>query len=484
MSDALRQADSVIGGIPCDGRATVVRWNPSTGEPFVSIGQATEADVARAVAAARDAAPLMGELSPAHRATSLARAADTLSTHVDEWAMDMAEEMGKPISEALVECRRAVDVLRYHSQQVTAPLGEQFAAAATGSPIYTLRQPLGAVGLIAPWNFPAALPAWKLAPALAAGNSTVLKLSSAGALTGLRLVSALLDTDLPVGAVNVLLGDDPNIGRGLVSHPDIDAVSFTGSVRVGREVIGVASARGARVQAEMGGHAPLVVMADAELSDAVEAAATGAFASAGQKCTSTRRAYVASSRYEEFLDGLVARVSDMSTGPARDPATQLGPLVDAGARDRVLGAVREAASQGRLRFGGDVPSTPETAGGAYLTPAIVTDLPAEAPLATREVFGPALAVWPFDDEEDPVMLANRTEYGLAAAIFTNDLSVAERFVRRVDAGLVHVNSQTAGADVHVPFGGHSGSGFGTREQGREAYAFFTEDRTVYVDQAR
>jgi alpha-ketoglutaric semialdehyde dehydrogenase len=480
MSGGLRSADPIVAGRRPD-RPRAVRRDPSTGEPLVEVGQATEADVADAVAAARDAAAALEELAPARRGAALGQAAAALERQVEDWARDMAEEMGKPVREATAECRRAVEILRFHAQQVAAPLGERYAATAPGSAIYTLRQPLGTVALIAPWNFPAAIPAWKLAPALAAGNATVLKLSDAGALTGLRLVEALLETGLPEGAVNVVLGEDPRIGRALVAHPDVDAVSFTGSTRVGREVVGVASARGARVQAEMGGHAPLVVMEDAELPDAVEAAVMGAFASAGQKCTSTRRAYVAASSYEEFVERLVERASSLVAGPACDPETTLGPLVDSAARDRVLGAVEEAGREGQLRFGGDVPSEPSTTAGAYLTPAIVTDLPEDAPLATREVFGPVLAVWPFERDEDPVALANRTEYGLAASIFTNDLGVADRFARRVRAGMVHVNSQTAGADPHVPFGGHAASGYGPREQGREAHTFYTEERTVYVD---
>jgi aldehyde dehydrogenase (NAD+) len=337
--------------------------------------------------------------------------------------------------------------------------------------------------LITPWNFPAAIPAWKAAPALAAGNAVVLKLSSRGALTGLRLTEALCAAGLPAGALNVLFDDGPDASRALVRHGGVDAVSFTGSTAVGRDVVAAAAARGARVQAEMGGHAPLVVLADADLPAAIGAAVAGAFSSAGQKCTATRRIYVAQERYDAFLDGLLERTAALRVGPADDRQTTLGPLVERAARDRVQTAVAEAAQAGELRCGGVPPADPALAAGAFLLPAVLTDLPPDATLASTEVFGPAVAVWPIRPGEDPIELANRTDYGLAASIYTNDLAAAQRFARRVRAGIVHVNSPTAGADVHVPFGGHWASGYGIREQGREAAAFYTQDRTVYLDLA-
>jgi aldehyde dehydrogenase (NAD+) len=283
--------------------------------------------------------------------------------------------------------------------------------------------------------------------------------------------------------VHALPGDDPELGRALVAHPHVDAVSFTGSTAVGREVVANAAARGARVQAEMGGHAPLVVLEDADLDATVVAASVGAFASAGQKCTSTRRIYVAQGLYRRFVDALCERAASLEPGPADDEATTLGPLVDVAARDRVRDRLAQAAAAGTLEVGGDVPSRTDPALTAYLRPAVLTELPIDAPFALTETFGPAVAVWPLRPDDDFIACANRTDAGLAAAIYTNDLSAAQRFVREIRAGLVHVNSQTAGAEVHVPFGGHGNSGYGTREQGREAYAFFTKDRTVYVDAA-
>jgi alpha-ketoglutaric semialdehyde dehydrogenase len=487
MSDSVLEAPTrpelanYVGGewAPAQSGRTYQKHNPANPTEVVGEFPASgEEDVAASVKAAAKAFPSWSDTPAAGRAAVLLRAADAIEARVEDMAADMTREMGKPLREARMESARTAAIFRYFAGEASRPKGELYEQAATGSMLYTLRRPLGVVGLITPWNFPAAIPAWKMAPALVYGNSVVLKPAQEAPLTSLHLAAALDEAGLPDGVLNVVIGRGSEVGTPLVVHPQVRAISFTGSVAVGRRVRDEATALGKRVQLELGGQNPLIVTADADLGRAVEAAYAGAFWSAGQKCTATRRIYVETPVYDEFRQRLLARIAAGKVGDPADPETEVGPLVN----EQQLNDVLEAIEQGK-REGGKV-----LAGGervdeeAYLVaPTLFEGVADDAMLSCEEVFGPVTSLYSFDTLDEAIERANAVVFGLSAAIFTNSLEATQAFVKRVEAGLLHVNSQTAGADVHVPFGGIKGSGFGPHEQGRAALEFYTEIVTVYQD---
>jgi aldehyde dehydrogenase (NAD+) len=470
-----------VGGswAPSRSGRTYEKHNPA--HPSEIVGEfpaSSEDDVNAAVEAAAKAFPAWSRMPSAGRAAVLMRAADAVEARVEEIAADMTREMGKPIREARLEAARAATIFRFFAGEAWRPKGELYEQSATGSPLYTLRRSLGVVGLITPWNFPAAIPAWKTAPALVYGNTVVLKPAQEAPLTSLHLAACLDEAGIPDGVLNVVIGAGSEIGTPLVRHPEVCAISFTGSVAVGHQVREQATALGKRVQLELGGQNPLIVMADATLARAVEAAYAGAFWSAGQKCTATRRIYVQSPVYDEFRQRLLERIERGKVGDPADPETEVGPVVN----EKQLNDVLAAVEQGR-REGGTV-----LAGGerlddeSYLVaPTLFEDVADDAMLSCEEVFGPVSSLYRFETLGEAIERANAVEYGLSAAIFTTSLEATQRFVDEVEAGVLHVNSQTAGADVHVPFGGIKGSGFGPHEQGRTALEFYTEVVTVYQD---
>ncbi|MGA2928662.1 MAG: aldehyde dehydrogenase family protein, partial [Solirubrobacteraceae bacterium] len=353
-----------------------------------------------------------------------------------------------------------------------------FEQSATGSIVYTRRRSLGVVGLITPWNFPAAIPAWKLAPALAYGNTVVLKLAQDSPLTGLHLARALEQAELPEGVLNVVIGRGARVGEPLVADPRVAAISFTGSVAVGHGVRDRAAALGKRVQLELGGHNPLIVAGDAALDAAVEAAYAGAFWSAGQKCTATRRIYVQDRVYDEFRERLLARIARGKVGDPADPETEVGPLVNESQFEDVLAAIAGGRDEGGRVLAGGERADPD----AYLiAPTVFENVGDERFLSCEEVFGPVASLYRFGTLGEAIERANAVRFGLSAAVFTTSLATADRCVDELQAGIIHVNSQTAGADVHVPFGGSKASGYGPHEQGSAAVQFYTEEITVYRD---
>jgi acyl-CoA reductase-like NAD-dependent aldehyde dehydrogenase len=386
--------------------------------------------------------------------------------------------MGKPLREARMEAARGAAILRFFAGEAWRPKGELFEQSATGSSVYTVRRALGVVGLITPWNFPAAIPVWKSAPALIYGNTVVMKLAQEAPLTGLHLAACLEEAGIPAGVFNIVVGRGSEVGTPLVRHPEVRAISFTGSVAVGRQVREEATALGKRVQLELGGHNPLIVMADADLDRAVEAAYAGAFWSAGQKCTATRRIYVQAPVYDEFRSRLLARIESGVVGDPTDPTTEVGPMVNEKQLDEVLAGIERGKQDGGTVLAGGERVDDD----AYLlAPTLFEGVADDAFLSCEEVFGPVTSLYRFGEVDEALRRANAVEFGLSASIFTSSLATTQRFVNELEAGILHVNSQTAGADVHVPFGGIKGSGFGPHEQGRAAMEFYTEVVTVYQD---
>ena len=487
MSDSVLEAPvrpelaNYVGGTwaPARSGRTYEKHNPARPSEVVGEFPASgEEDVNAAVGAAAKAFPGWSEAPAASRAAVLIRAADAVDARVEEMAADMTREMGKPLREARLESARAAAIFRFFAGEAWRPKGELYEQSATGSTVYTVRRPFGVVGLITPWNFPAAIPAWKLAPALVYGNTVVLKLAQEAPLTGLHLAAALDEAGIPDGVFNVVIGRGAEVGTPLIRHPKVRAISFTGSVAVGHQVREQATALGRRVQLELGGQNPLIVMGDAALDRAVEAAYAGAFWSAGQKCTATRRIYVEAPVYDEFRRRLLDRIKNGKVGDPADPETEVGPLVNEKQLNDVLDAVEQGKREGgRLLAGGE-----RVDDEAYLlAPTLFEDVADKAMLSCEEVFGPVASLYRFESLDEAIERANAVEFGLSASIFTSSLGATQEFVNRLEAGLLHVNSQTAGADVHVPFGGIKGSGFGPHEQGRAALEFYTEVVTVYQD---
>src|SRR4029077_12522474 len=360
---------------------------------------------------------------------------------------------------------RAAQILRYAASEAFRPVGELFEQSATGAAVSTHRRPVGVVGLITPWNFPIAIPVWKLAPALIYGNTVVLKLAYEAPITGLHVAEAFAEAGLPAGVLNVLTGRGSAVGAALVRDPRVRAVSFTGSVATGKTVRAEGTALGNGVQRARGGQNPLIVMDDADLGRAAEAAYAGAFWSAGQKCTATRRIYAQDGVYDEFRDRLLELIARGKVGDPLDPEVEVGPIVNESQFTEVAEAIERGRQEGgRLVSGG----VREGADGYLIDPTLFEDVADDAFLSCQEVFGPVASLYRIATLDEALERANAVEYGLSAAIFTSSLAAATRFGNEAEAGLLHVNSQTAGAEVHVPFGGIKASGFGPHEQGRAA----------------
>jgi aldehyde dehydrogenase (NAD+) len=482
MSDTLTgtPAKNYVGGEwrESAGGESYEKRNPWRPSQIAGVYPASDAaDGRAAVEAARDAFPGWAALPASQRAAYFGKAADAIEARAERIAQDMTAEMGKPLRESRMEAMRAATILRFAAGEAWRPIGELYAPSVANQRLYTLRRPLGVVALITPWNFPIAIPVWKLAPALIHGNTVVLKVGYEAPRTGLHVAECFAEAGLPAGVLNVLTGAGSKVGAELVRNPDVRAISFTGSVPVGLSVREEATARNCRVQLELGGQNPLVVMADAELDRAVEASYAGAFWSAGQKCTATRRILVQDGVYDDFRARMIARIEAGKVGDPSDPDVEVGPVVNEGAMEEILAAIERARGDGTVLTGGERADDD----GYLIAPTLVEGLADDAELSCEEVFGPVTSLYRFDTFDEALERANAVRFGLSAAIFTRDLHVVQRFSEEIGAGIIHVNSQTAGADVHVPFGGVKESGWGPHEQGRAAIEFYTETVTVYQD---
>jgi acyl-CoA reductase-like NAD-dependent aldehyde dehydrogenase len=473
-------------GLYIDGRwtptgAVIEDRNPARpAEIVATIALGTAEHVRAACAAARAALPAWRRTPGPERAALLHRAASLLEGRADAVGEELTREEGKTLAEGRGEVLRAVAILRYHAGEALQAGGEVYPSAVADRLLYTVREPVGVIAAITPWNFPIAIPAWKLAPALAHGNTVVLKPSEVTPLCAVRLVEALEEAGLPPGVVNLVLGEPEEVGAALVGDPDVDAISFTGSPAVGRRIQAAATARGVKVQLELGGKNPVVVLDDADVALAVQETVKGAMGSTGQKCTATSRVIVTPGIRERFVEALVARVAELTVGDPLDPATDLGPLVSARQRDTVAGYLDVAREEGHeVACGGTVPGGRD--GGFFVAPTVLLDVAPDSRIGQEEIFGPVAAVMAADDLDHALSIANGVRYGLSASVFTRDLGRAFAFVRGIDTGLVHVNSETAFAEPHVPFGGMKESSSHSREQGKAAVQFYTETKTVYLD---
>lgn len=468
IAGAFRQAE---------GDAVVPSVNPSDEGDVVALApEGSEGDACAAVRAAADALPAWRALAGPARAEHLYAWAAAITARADVLATAMSREVGKPIGEARGEVARCVTILRYYAGEAVREIGEVIPAQSAAALQLTLREPLGVVALITPWNFPLAIPLWKAAPALAFGNTVVLKPSEMSPYMAHLLAETAMAAGLPAGAFNVLYGTGTAVGTPLIRQDDVRGISFTGSSAVGARVAGVAAERNVRYQTEMGGKNVAIVMPDADLDVAAALTAAGAMRYAGQKCTATSRVVVARAVRDPFLARLRAQVEKLPLGPVTDPAAAVGPLIAERARASIRQALSDSAPE-RL-FGGELPADPRFEKGFFFAPLVISLDDPDAPLAQRELFGPVLGAFVADDLDHAIDLANRTPYGLSASLFTRDLRAALHYVRRIEAGLVRVNGDTTGVDPHAPFGGVKGSSSGSREQGPAAREFYTETKTI------
>jgi aldehyde dehydrogenase (NAD+) len=474
------QLSSYLGGEWVDGDGPEqTDLNPARpAEVVATYGLAGEAELERAVAAAEGAFDSW-RLTPMHeRAAVLAGAASLLEAGAEALAAELCREGGKTMPESRGEVGRAVQVLRFNAGFADREQGEVYGSARPGERILAVRVPLGPVAVITPWNVPIAIPAWKIAPALVFGNTVVWKPARLVPLLAFRFMQALEQAGLPPGVCNLVLGD-PETAERLLTDGRIRACSFTGSTEVGRQLIALGAGSGTKVQAEMGGKNAAIVCDDADLEWAADQIVSAAMLSAGQRCTATGRALVARAKHDEFVDLVRDRVAGLRVGDPAEQATDIGPLASAGQRARVLGYFQVAGRHGaELLAGGG--AIAEESGGYYVQPTVAVGVTPQHPVFNEEVFGPLLAVTPFDSDVEALALANQGRYGLSGAIFSGDLERALAAVDRFDVGVLHVNSETCGADPHVPFGGTKDSGTSQREMGAAARDFYTELKTVYL----
>jgi len=472
---------SLIGGAPTSNHGREVALpDPATGEEAFRAELVTTRDVARAVAVACDAQPAWARTPAIARGVVLREAADVLEGRRDELAHRITGEMGKVLAESRAEVDEAAFYLRHMSGEGARLVGETRPSVDPRRLSIAERVPAGVVAAITPWNFPLCIPTWKIAAALVVGNGVVFKPALQTAGTGLALAEALSTAGLPAGALNVLVGTGEEAGEELARHPDVRVLTFTGSTAVGHRLAGLVGGRGARVGLELGGKNVAVVLGDADLEHAAERIAHGAFATAGQRCTATSRVIVDGDVHDELLGRLAECADDLRVGPGINPASDVGPLVSVESRQRVASAVAAAATNGaRVVAGGYAPEElPGQAG--YYRPTVVSGLRSTDALVRDELFGPVTAVLRADDEDEALRLANATDYGLAASIFTRDLGRALHFSRALRAGVVFVNAATVEAETHLPFGGMGASGNGSRDTGLAALETYTEWKTTYL----
>jgi len=470
---------SYIAGQWVQGAGGLADENPADlGTPVGEYGAVDAAQTAQAVEAAAAAAPAWALASPQQRFDMLDAVGTEILARRDELGRLLAREEGKTLAESTGEAARAGQIFKFFAGEALRIPGEKLASTRPGVDVEITREPVGAVGIIAPWNFPLAIPAWKIAPALAYGNTVVFKPAEIVPGCAWALAEILSRAGLPDGVFNMVLGAGRTVGQALVEHPRLDALTFTGSVPTGHALLRQAAARALKVQMEMGGKNPLVVLADADLDKAVECAVNGAFFSTGQRCTASSRLIVEAGVHDDFIARMQARLARVKVGDPLEAGVDIGPVASQAQLDTDLAYIQAGREDGaELLAGGDRVEwrTP----GHFLAPTLFAARPSDR-IAREEIFGPVAAVLRADDYEHALSLANDTEFGLCAGICTTSLKHATHFKRHAQAGMVMVNLPTAGVDPHVPFGGRKASSYGPREQGRYAAEFYTTVKTAYT----
>ena len=449
-------------------------------DPIVSFTGASRGQAADAVAAAEAASGTWGATTPEERDGVMYAVADRIDDHHEELAETLTREEGKPISSSHAEVGRAAELFRFFASFARTAAGETLPSSDPETVTYTVREPLGVVALVTPWNFPIATPTWKLAAAIATGNTVVFKPSSETPMIARALVEHLEAAGLPEGVVNLVVGSGSTVGDEILTDERIDGVSFTGSTDVGRHIAETVTGRGIPIQTEMGGKNPQVVLPDADIEAAADAAAAGAFGLTGQACTATSRLVVHEAVVEELTDAVVARAEDIQTGPGMDDP-DMGPAVSAAQDETNFRYIEVAEDEGAtLLTGGSRPDGRGDDAGYFVEPTVFTDVVSDMRIAQEEVFGPVLSILSVSDFEEAIRVANDVEYGLSASLFTSDMASARRFTEEIEAGVVKINGTTTGSQIQMPFGGMKASSSETqKELGHRAYEFYTHKKAVY-----
>ena len=476
--------DNLINGQWVEGKSYAPNTNPSDLSDVIGeYAQGDASDVEAAVAAATAAFPAWSVSGIQARSDALDKIGTEILARKEELGDLLAREEGKTRAEGIGEVARAGQIFKFFAGECLRLAGETLPSVRPGIGVEITREPIGVVGLITPWNFPIAIPAWKIAPALAFGNCVVLKPADLVPGSAWALAEIIERSGIPAGVFNLVMGRGRVIGEALVQHPGIAAISFTGSAGVGRGIAAACVASGKKVQLEMGGKNPQVVLDDADLTQAVELSAQSCFYSTGQRCTASSRLIVTDKIYPAFVEALQARMAKIKVGDARAAGTDIGPVVSQAQLEQDLSYVEIAKAEGAVLASGGGRVDCHTGSGKqgfFMQPALLVDTEASMRINREEVFGPVASVIRVSDYEEALAVANDTEFGLSAGIATTSLKYATHFKRHSQAGMVMVNLPTAGVDYHVPFGGRKGSSYGPREQGRYAQEFYTTVKTAYT----
>lgn len=469
-----------IAGRWADGADAADNINPSnTGEVVGAYARGSREDALEAIAAAKAAFPAWSRSGIQQRHDILKTVGDEILARKDELGLLLAREEGKTLPEAVGEVMRAAQIFDFFSGEVLRLAGEKIASTRPGIEVEITREPVGVVGIITPWNFPIAIPAWKIAPALAYGNTVVLKPADLVPGSAWALADIIARAGVPEGVFNLVMGRGSTVGAAILDDPRVDAVTFTGSVATGRKVAGACVEHMRKVQLEMGGKNPLVVLDDADLATAVDCAANGAYFSTGQRCTASSRLIVTEGIHDRFVEALTQKLKSLAVDDATKQGTHIGPVVDQSQLDQDMSYIDIGQKEGaKLVWGGERLNR-ETP-GFFLQPALFTETSADMRINREEIFGPVASVMRVKDYDAALAAANDTVFGLSASICTTSLRHASHFRRNAEAGMVMVNLPTAGVDYHVPFGGRKGSSYGPREQGRYAAEFYTTVKTAYT----
>jgi len=461
---------------------TFERKNPATGELVGTYTKSDATDVDAAVAAAANAFKTWRLFPAPKRGEILFRAAQILEQRKDEFAREMTEEMGKVFDETGGDVQEAIDMTYYMAGEGRRLFGETTPSEMRSKFQMSVRKPLGVVGLITPWNFPMAIPSWKMMPALIAGNTVVIKPATFTPKLTIRLVEVLEEAGIPAGVVNVVLGTGSEVGDPLLHHPNVPVISFTGSTDTGKSVSLAAAEHNKRLTLEMGGKNAVIVHEDANLELAAEGILWGAFGTTGQRCTATSRVVVHRSVQKELVERLVAGASALKLGNGLDKSVQVGPLVSGGQLETVKKYVQIGKDEGaRLTLGGIVATGEGLENGFFHEPTIFDDVKADMRIAQEEIFGPVVSVIPVDSLDEAIEVVNGVQFGLSASIFSQDVNTVFRAMQDIYTGILYVNAGTTGAEIHLPFGGTKATGNGHREAGTAALHFYTEWQSVYVD---
>ncbi|MDQ0862151.1 alpha-ketoglutaric semialdehyde dehydrogenase GucD [Bacillus sp. V2I10] len=455
--------------------------NPANSDVVGYVQMSTKEELDQAVSAAKNAQITWRKLSGNERGNYLHKAANVLERKVDEIAECMTREMGKTLPEAKGETARGVAILRYYAGEGMRKVGDVIPSTDSKALMFTSRVPLGVVGVITPWNFPVAIPIWKIAPALIYGNSVVIKPAQETAVTCTKVIECFEEAGIPPGVLNLVTGSGSVIGQALTDNPDVNAITFTGSNEVGKRIGQGALARGAKYQLEMGGKNPVIVAADADLELAVEGTISGAFKSTGQKCTATSRVIVESKVYETFKEKLVAKVKEITVGDGLKEGIWMGPCANESQLKTVLSYIEKGNQEGAtLLIGGKQLTGDAYEKGHFVEPTIFENVTSEMTIAQEEIFGPVIALIQVDTLVDAIEVANDVRFGLSASIYTSNIQSMLSFVEEMEAGLVRINAESAGVELQAPFGGMKQSSSHSREQGEAAKEFFTAIKTVFI----